>query len=97
MTERRVRFTEDFFDLLERLLPAERGEDGTPSVTDFLAFEVPPLRDLFAVDVVRVTLETSIPGIRAYIGAGLLVPALLIHVAVDDHDVEAFHLSFGWQ
>jgi hypothetical protein len=37
--ERQVRFTEQFFDRLDTLLPSERGTDGTPSVTDFLLLD----------------------------------------------------------
>jgi hypothetical protein len=39
--EREVRFTEQFFDRLELLLPSERGADGTPSITDFLLIDLP--------------------------------------------------------
>ena len=46
--DRQVRFTEEFFERLDVLLPEERGTDGTPSVTDFLVFEVPPIRDRLA-------------------------------------------------
>lgn len=57
MTERRVRFTEGFFERLEVLLPEERGADGTPSVTDFIAFEVPAIRDRLAVDAAAEDVE----------------------------------------
>ena len=50
MAERAVRFTEEFFDRLSLLLDEERGVDGTPSVTDFIVFELPPLRDRLAAD-----------------------------------------------
>jgi hypothetical protein len=63
VTERSVRFTEGFFDRLEELLPTERGADGTPSITDFLVFEIPGLRDRLAVMTGEV-----VPG-----GMGLLV------------------------
>jgi hypothetical protein len=39
--ERPVRFTEQFFNRLDWLLPSERGADGTPSVTDFLLLDGP--------------------------------------------------------
>ena len=50
MPERAVRFTEEFFERLDSLLPEDRGDDGTPSVTDFLAFELPAIRDRLASD-----------------------------------------------
>ena len=42
--ERLVCFTDQFFDRLGLLLPDERGADGTPSVTDFLAAFQPRIR-----------------------------------------------------
>ena len=95
MTERTVRFTEDFFDRLEELLPAERGADGIPSITDFLAFEIPGLRDLLAADAIGFTTATVIHGVRAYVNGGVLVPAILLYLAVDDHDVTVFDISLG--
>jgi hypothetical protein len=55
---RQVRFTEQFFDRLDRLLPAERGHDGTPIVTDFLLLELPAIRDDVAEDFEHRTLPT---------------------------------------
>lgn len=39
--DRLVRFTDEFFDRLDTLLAEERTVDGSPSVTDFLVFDVP--------------------------------------------------------
>jgi hypothetical protein len=50
VTERQVRFTEQFFERLDSLLPTERGADGTPSVTDFLLLDLPAVRDRLASD-----------------------------------------------
>jgi hypothetical protein len=96
VTERSVRFTEGFFDRLEELLPTERGADGTPSITDFLVFEIPGLRDRLAADAVGSTTPTTVDGIRAYIGVGILVPAVLVYVAVDEFEVEVFDISFAF-
>ena len=93
MTERSVRFTESFFDRLEELLPTERGADRTPSITDFLVFEIPGLRDGLAADAIRSTTSTAVEGIRAYVGVGILVPAILVYVAVDELDVEVLDIS----
>ena len=51
VTERQIRFTEQFFDQLDLLLPSERGADGTPSITDFLLIDLPRVRDQPAIDV----------------------------------------------
>ena len=57
--ERVVRFTEQFFNRLDRLLPSERGGDGIPSVTDFLLFDLPTVRDALATNFERQTFETE--------------------------------------
>ena len=92
--DRRVRFTEDFFDRLEGLLPEERGADGTPSVTDFIAFELPPIRDRLAQDALGATVPTLLPDVRACIGTGVMFSAFVVYVRVDEHEVEAFWVSF---
>lgn len=92
-TERRVRFTEEFFDRLDTLLPEERSADGTPSVTDFISFEIPPLRDRLTFDAIGATVPTSLPDVRACVTTGALVPALVVYVIIDDHEVEAFWVS----
>ena len=50
MTRREVTVTDDFFDDLNMLLPAERGSTGGLSRTDFLAYEMPAIIDLLAAD-----------------------------------------------
>lgn len=45
VAERIVRFTAEFYDRLDELLPEQRGDDGTPSVTDFLLLDLPRVRD----------------------------------------------------
>ena len=96
MTERTVRFTEDFFDRLEELLPTERGADGTPSITDFLVFEIPALRDALAVDAIGKSTPTVVEGVRACISAGVLISAILLYLAVDNQDVTVFDISLGF-
>ena len=96
MTERTVRFTEEFFDRLEDLLPPERDGNGTPSVTDFLASEIPGLRDLLAADAIGFTTPTVIGVVRAYVNAGVLFPSILLYVAIDNHEVTVFDISFGF-
>jgi len=45
---RRVRATTDFFQDLDRQLPAERGSDGRPSRADFQAYELLSIVERFA-------------------------------------------------
>ena len=94
--ERRVRFTEELFDKLEALLPEERGADGQPSVTDFVVFEVPTLRDRLALDAEAATVATALPDVRALVAAGVVVPALVVYVMIHDDDVEAFGVAFDF-
>ena len=94
MTDRPVRFTEGFFERLESLLANKRSGDGAPSITDFLLFEVPPIRDKLARSVETETLSTDDPHVRVYVGAGVLVRHIAIYVEIrDDGSVEAFWLS----
>jgi hypothetical protein len=88
--ERVVRFTEQFFDNLDLLLPPERGSDGTPSVTDFLVFDLPTVRDQLARDLEAHTLPSDDPDVRVYIGSGVLVRRFAVFVALEGDVVEAF-------
>ena len=94
MTDRKIRFSESFFEQLEELLPSERGTDGTPSITDFLVMEVPGLRDGLAGDAIRLTQPTGLEGVRMYINAGTLVPGIVMYMLIDEHSVEVFAVSF---
>ena len=91
--ERKVRFTEQFFNRLDWLLPGERGADGTPSVTDFLLLDLPAVRDAFASDYEGSTFETNDRGVRVYIGIGALVGAFAVYAASDSDAVEAFWIT----
>jgi hypothetical protein len=91
--ERQVRFTEQFFNRLDWLLPGERGADGTPSVTDFLLLDLPAVRDAFAADYEGSTFETNDPGVRVYIGIGALVGVFAVYAASEGDAVEAFWVT----
>lgn len=93
VSERQVRFTEQFFDHLAVLLPGERGNDGTPSITDFLLLDLPRVRDRLVWDYQGNTLATEDPDVRVYIGAGLLVSRYAIFVAEEGEAIEAFWVS----
>ena len=51
MTQRTVRFASSFFRALDAHFPEARSADGQPSATDFLVFDLPPVRDLLAADL----------------------------------------------
>jgi hypothetical protein len=91
--DRQVRFSEQFFERLDLLLPDERGPDGTPSVTDFLVFDLPRVRDQLASDLEGNTLPTESPDIRVFVGAGLLVDGYAMYVALDGNTVEVFWIT----
>lgn len=82
-TDRPVRFTDSFFDRLDTLLPDERSADGTPSATDFLVFDIPPLRDRLARNFEGETLPTVEPSIRVCIGGGVLVRHVALFAQLD--------------
>lgn len=97
MADREVRFTEHFFDRLDLLLPPERGADGTPSVTDWLVFDLPTARDDLARNYEGRTLPTEDPDVRVYIGTGVLIGAFAVFVALDGAAVEAFWVTIDRQ
>lgn len=94
MPERIVRFSDQFFDRLDELLPVERGADGSPSVTDFLMLELPAIRDMLASDFERYTMVTEDPDVRVYVGSGVLFNAVAVFAALDEDSVEAFWVMF---
>lgn len=76
---RRVVFQDAFLDRLDLLLPTERPGVGTPSRSDFMAFELPPLVDLLATEFDAVT--PVVPGfldVRVLIISGILVSRFAI-------------------
>jgi hypothetical protein len=91
--EREVRFTEQFFDRLELLLPSERGADGTPSITDFLLIDLPRVRDQLATAYDERTLATGDPEVRVFVGSGILVANFALFVAAEADIVELFWLT----
>ena len=100
MADRLVRFQEAFFDDLDRQLPAERGADGTPSATDFLLYDLPPIRDALAFDFDGTT--TEVPGtapLRVFLGTGSLVRGIAVYAFLAaDHNVNviAVDLDLAW-
>jgi hypothetical protein len=91
--EREVRFTEQFFDRLDWLLPEERSSMGEPSVTDFLLMELPTIRDLLSSRFEDVTVATSDPDVRVCVVTGVLVKAVAVFASIDQRDrVEVFWL-----
>lgn len=91
--DRPVRFTDGFFDRLDTLLPNERSVDGTPSATDFLVFDLPPIRDRLARNFEGETLPTVEPSIRVCIGGVLLRYVALFAQLGADGSVEVVWLS----
>ena len=95
-TNRRVHFSDEFFDRLDSLLPEERGADGTPSVTDFLVFEAPRIRDRLAADMLTATMATSLPDVRVYVNTGLMLTGVVAYLRYDEYAVEVYWLSIDF-
>ncbi len=96
--ERAVRFTEEFFSHLDDLLPDGRSVEGEPSATDFLLFDLPPIRDKLARNFEGESLATQDPEIRVYIGNGVLFRSVAVFARLAiDGAVEAvwLHLDSG--
>ncbi len=86
-TRREVRVGDYLFDQLDALLPEERSPLGTPSVTDFLAYELPPLIERLALDYDAITLPVPESDLRVLVTAGMLVRHIAIYAFLDPTDV----------
>jgi len=95
MQRREVRVTDQFFDRLDDLLPAERSAEGEPSTTDFLLHEIPSVIERLASMFEEVTMP-ALPGsdVRVLITAGVFGRILAFYVALaPDGWVEIFYLD----
>ncbi len=93
---RAVRFLPFFFDQLDDYLGDQRGEDGSPSATDFLLFDLPRVRDLLAADFEGCTLPVP-PGndVRIFSGVGGLVQGFCLFAELSKDDaVEVLAIVF---
>ena len=76
------------------LLPEGRSSDGTLSATDFLLFDLPPIRDKLSRSFESETLSTADDGIRVFVGHGVLVKFVALYARLDsDGIVEVFWVS----
>jgi hypothetical protein len=80
VTDRRqVRVSDSFFQQLDELFGAERGEDGEPSATDFLVVELPTVIERFARDFDGLPMViVGVPNGRVLLVTGRLVPVLAV-------------------
>lgn len=76
---RPVRVDDRFLALLDTQLGDERGPDGSPTSTDFLLVELPPIAERFstAFDDLMVPI-TDRPDYRSVLAVGSLVPRILV-------------------
>jgi hypothetical protein len=80
VTHRQVRVTPGFFEQLDAQLAGERGPQGEPSATDFIAIELPTIIEQFAerfddLPEVIVGLESA----RMLIAPGVLVDVVVVY------------------
>ena len=88
MARRQVRVTAGFFDQLDAQLPAERGPQGEPSVTDFIAVVLPTIIDRFAEQFDDLPeLVVGVAATRMFVGPGVLVRAIAVYGLLSDDDV----------
>ena len=95
MSSRAVRFSRAFFKDLDNQLPEERSGDGTPSATDFLFLELPPIRDSLAEDLEGCTTVLSPGGrVRVAVASGVLVRGFALFLVVnEDTDIEVIGIT----
>ena len=96
MPDRVVRFSPQFFERLDELLPADRSPEGAPSAADFLLYDLPRIRDQLAADFEGNTLAAEDDPVRVWVGSGVVVTnvALFAYIA-DDDSVEVIWLLIG--
>ena len=97
---RQTRVTDQFFDRLDELLPSERTATGTPSATDFLAYDLPAVLDELAVRYEDVTFAVDeSAGVRVFIAAGALVSRFAVYAELVAGVIEVFWLEIdlGWR
>lgn len=91
---RTVRVAHEVFDELDRVLGAERGPHGEPSVNDFLTIDLLPIVDVFSTRFDD--LPEAVPGRpdhRMLIAAGVLVRGVsVIGQLVDDSSIELLYI-----
>ena len=94
---RTVRVSEFFFEQLDDQLGADRGDDGSPSATEFLVFDLPAIVERFAADYSDLPeIVQGVPGGRMLIASGVLVRYLVVFglLATDDTiDLVGIHIE----
>ena len=94
-----VRVSRGVFDELDRVLGAERGARGEPSVNDFLTIDLLPIVDAFATRFDE--LPEAVPGrpdYRLLIAAGVLVRGLaVIGQLTSDGSIELLHVRLDFE
>lgn len=95
MTRRTVRYTQQFFDRLDQLLPPERSTDGRCSSGDFLLWDLPDATERLAEDFEASTSPLpKRPETFTLVTRGQLVgPFVLYAEPVDGDAVEVFWLD----
>lgn len=95
MIRREVRFTDQFFDRLDELLPSERPGDGSPSASDFLLHDLPNVIDAMADDFEGVTLPSGYDeATRVLVAPGLLARSFVVYATLAAGDVvEVFYID----
>ena len=90
MSRRLVRVSGDFFDQLDRQLPAERGPNGEPSASDFVGIDLPVVIERFASGFDE--LPEAVPGVstaRVIVGTGKVVEFFVVYgLLLDDDAIE---------
>ena len=97
---RSVRVTEQFFAQLDGQLGPDRSDDGSPSATDFLVFDLPPVVERFATgfDSLPEVID-GFPAARMLIAGGLMVRTLLVYgllVDTDTIELVGLDLDLSW-
>lgn len=95
MTRRTVRYTEQFFDRLDLLLPSDRAPDGRCSSGDFLLWDLPAITERLAMAFEASTIPLpERPETFAVITTGRPISSFALYAELlDDGSVEVFWLD----
>lgn len=95
MTRRQVRVTPGFFDQIDVQFREDRGPGGQPSATDFVAYELPTIIEIFAgcFDDLPEAVP-GLPAVRMHITPGVLVAAIVTYgVLADDGAIDLIGIT----
>ena len=88
MSRREIRVAPGFFDQVDAQLGSDRGPNGEPSATDFIALDLPVIIGYVAeqFDDLPEVID-GVPAARMWVSTGVLVPMFVVYAVLSDDGV----------